>query len=272
MDYLLKSTVNGVTTLTMNNPKRLNGWTMPMLFALKEAMEDAAAAPDTKVVVLTGTDPYYSAGVNLAGTIQLSHPRELHEFIRTQNQSLFDLFITFPKPILIAVNGPAIGAVVTSATLCDAIIASEKATFSTPFAALKVPHEGCSSEYFPRILGQKNATRMLDHEGWKPNAQEALEIGLVQWVAPHDKLMEEAQQIAEGWIEEGRVRTFRDGATAEELKDINAAESVRIADAFLGAEFIWGQYQFLLGKKKYGPAAIFFALWLTRPFWSQFLP
>lgn len=58
------------------------------------------------------------------------HPRVLRDFIVTMNQRLFDMFLDFPKPIIVAVNGPAIGACVTSATLCDAIVASERATFS----------------------------------------------------------------------------------------------------------------------------------------------
>ena len=75
-------------------------------------------------------------GVNLSGTIQLMHPQKLHDFILKNNAAIFDAFIDFPKPLMVAANGPAIGACVTSATLCDAIIASEKATFSTPFAKL----------------------------------------------------------------------------------------------------------------------------------------
>ena len=68
-------------------------------------------------------------------------PRTLFNDIVARNQALFDMFLDFPKPIIAAVNGPAIGASVTSATLCDAIVASEKATFNTPFAALAVPAE-----------------------------------------------------------------------------------------------------------------------------------
>ena len=63
-------------------------------------------------------------------------------------------YFQFPKPLIIAVNGPAIGACVTSATVCDAIVASEKATFATPFAKLGVPPEGCSSVHFERLMGK----------------------------------------------------------------------------------------------------------------------
>ena len=99
---------------------------------------------------------------------------------------------SFPpqKPIIVAANGPAVGGVVTSATLCDAIIASDTATFSTPFSALGLVPEGCSSVHFERIMrgGRADAERMLGPEGWKPTAKEAKEAGLVSEVVPYDQV------------------------------------------------------------------------------------
>ncbi|MGM0559253.1 MAG: enoyl-CoA hydratase/isomerase family protein, partial [Myxococcota bacterium] len=271
-DLVVSSTENHVRTLRMNLPKKLNGWTIPMMETLFDAMEAARADDDVGALILTGTDPYYSAGVNLSSTIQIDHPRRLHEMIAEHNQELFENFLDFDKPILVAANGPAIGATVTSATLCDAIIASEKATFSTPFARLGVTPEGCSSVHLPRLIGEEPAQRMLGEEGWQPDAEEALEIGLVDEVVAHDELLDRAQDIAEQWVEEGKTRSFGAGSTLDELKEINARESQKLADAFLGAPFLMGQYEFLWSREKYGPALIFLALRLTRPVWSKFLP
>lgn len=262
---------DGVTTLTMNTPERLNGWTMEMMDALKESFGIAARDDETRVLVLTATDPYYCAGVNLSAILRLEHPRKLHAMIVQHNQALFDTFLDFPKPLLVAINGPAIGASVTSATLCDGIIASDKATFSTPFAALGLPPEGCSSMHFARIMGQANADRMLGDEGWKPSAEEALEAGLIQWLAPHDKLAQEAQRIARDWVASGAERGFRGGSARDELKTINARESVALAGAFLGTSFIRAQFKFLWSKKKWRPAAMFLAMLISRPLWSRLL-
>ncbi|MCU0664466.1 MAG: enoyl-CoA hydratase/isomerase family protein [Myxococcota bacterium] len=253
----------------MNQPKRLNGWTLELMEALKQAFREAADDPQVKVLILTGTDPYYSAGVNLGGTIRLSHPRKLRQMIIDHNQALFDTFLDFPKPILAAVNGPAIGATVTSGTLCDAIIASEMATFSTPFAKLGIPKEGCSSVLFERIMGEKNATRMLEKEGWSPTGAEAKDIGLAQWCVPHERLLEEARDIAKSWCEQKRVRTFRGSSTKEELKKVNAAESVALGNAFLDIPFLDNQFRFLWKKKKRVPALMFFAFKLSRPLWAK---
>ncbi len=261
----------GVTTLTMNNPARLNGWTRQMMDALRAGISAAANDEETRVLVLTGADPYFCAGVNLAGTFNLQHPRKMHATIVENNEALFNLFLDFPKPMLVAVNGPAIGASVTSATLCDGIIASEKATFSTPFAALGVTPEGCSSVQFARLMGEENAERMLGREGWRPSAEEALEAGLIQWVVPHEQLAEEAHRIAREWINTGARRSLRGGSGRDELKAVNARESVDLADAFLGAPFIKAQFKFLWSKKKWGPAAMFLAMLVSRPVWSRML-
>ena len=255
----------------MNLPKRLNGWTLEMMDALAAAFARATADDETKVVVLTGTDPYYSAGVNLSSTIQISHPRTLRDTIVEHNQALFDRFIDFPKPIIAAVNGPAIGATVTSATLCDAIVASTEATFSTPFARLGVTPEGCSTVHLPRLIGEDSAQRMLGPEGWRPTGAEALEVGLVDELVPHDQLLQSAQALAESWVAEGRTRSFRGGSTPDELKAINARESEALGDAFLAPPFLMGQYRFLWSRKKYGPALTFLGLRVTRPVWSLML-
>ena len=196
-DILLSTNKNGVTTLTMNQPKKLNGWTGPMMMALKDALSEAAKDDNTKVAILTGADPYYCAGVNLSDTIKPMHPATLHKMIMESNAAIFNVFIDFPKPLIIAANGPAIGACFTSATLCDFIMASEKATFCTPFARLGVPPEGCSSVHFERIMGKDNANRMLGPEGWIPTAAEAKEAGFVKEVVAHENLLPRAQEVAE---------------------------------------------------------------------------
>ena len=269
-ELVLTATRNQVTTLTMNSPAKLNGWTVPMVDNIAKLLEDHGKAPETKAVILTGSDPYYCAGAELSKMIRIMNPKKLHRQRTEYNAFLFNIFLDFPKPILIAVNGPAIGAAVTSAALCDGIIASEKATFLTPFGRLGVPGEGCSTVHFERILGKEAADRMLK-EDWEVSAEDARRIGLVSEVVPHKELMERAQMIAESWVAEGRERRILGGGQRQEYKEINAAESVKVADAFLSYDFLDGQYWFLTSKGKIKDARVFWIMKTFHPFWSKFL-
>ena len=101
--------------------------------------------------------------------------------------------------------------------------------------------------------------------------EEALEAGLVNWVAPHEALMDEAQRIAEGWVDDGKEREYRGGLTREELSQINREESVQLANAFLSPRFLNGQFRFLWKKKKRPMSLAFLAARVTHPLWSRLL-
>ena len=245
-----------------------------MMTALAENLKAAANDEDTKVTVLTGADPYYCAGVDLSGTLRPMAPSKLKTTIATTNQAVFDQFIDFPKPIIVAVNGPAIGASVTTATLCDAIVASEKATFNTPFTRLGVPPEGCSSIHFEYLMGKENAERMLGKEGWQPTGPEAVEVGLITKCVPHDQLLSEATKLARTWVKDGKTGRKYMGRKHEDqqlMKDTNRQESLDLADAFLSTKFLQAQADFLGSKGKSQPAMVFKALVATRFLWSKFV-
>ena len=269
-DLLLVSTKNNVTTVTMNNPKKLNGWTVAMCNSMFETFEKLAKDEETKVIILTGSDPYYSAGAALSENITPMHPRKLHSMIVNNNEKLFNTFLDFAKPILVAANGPAIGATVTSAALCDGILASERATFITPFARLCVAAEGCSSVHFERQMGRAAAERMLTR-GEKISAAEALSMGLVMEVVEHAELLVRAQAVAETWISQGRRRTIPGHQDVDEYKIVNRRESVAVADSFLSYNFLDNQVKFLNTKGKFKEARVFWILKTLRPLWSKLL-
>jgi Delta3-Delta2-enoyl-CoA isomerase len=270
-EILIKSLEDGILTLSMNTPRHLNGWTMPMMDALKTSFHSANLDEEVKVVILTGVGHYYCAGVNLGATLKLGHPQKIRAQIIAHNQALFDAFITLSKPIIVAINGHAIGASVTSATLCDAIISVKKATFSTPFAALGITPEGCSSVMFTRLMGEETAQRILGDEGWKPTAEEAAEIGLINTVVDEESLTKVSRQLALEWIGHERGRQYRGGLSKGALLEINAKESIDLADAFLSSPFIKAQFSFLFKKKKYMPACLFACMLISRPLWARLL-
>lgn len=244
-----------------------------MTSQLFPSIQAADADDATKVIILTGVDPYYCAGVNLAGSFQVMPPKKLFHEIVTRNEALFNTFLDTKKPLLVAVNGPAIGASVTSATLCDAIVASNKAKFLTPFGRLGVTPEGCSSVHFEYLIGKENAQKMLV-EDWEPSAEEAKAIGLITEVVPHEQLAEYAQNLAEQWIAEGKhlvPRTAMGYKDLKRLKEVNAKESVDLGHAFLSEKFLKAQVKFLESKKKKDTAFTFKMLLWSRPLWSKLL-
>jgi peroxisomal 3,2-trans-enoyl-CoA isomerase len=243
-----------------------------MMEALFEKLAEAESCKSTEAIVLTGSDPYYCAGVDLSSTLKPMHPNTLRKMIFEKNRLVFDTFLDVKKPIVVAINGPAIGASVTTATLCDAIVASEKATFNTPFTKLGVPPEGCSSVHFKTLMGEASAQRMLGKEGFVPTGKEAAEMGLVTKCVPHDKLLETAHEVASELVKNKVPRS----AMAKEhnfqmLKDTNEKESRDLSNAFLGETFLQAQIDFLSSKGKSTPANVFKVVLGLRPLWSKLL-
>jgi enoyl-CoA hydratase/carnithine racemase len=222
-----------------------------------------------KVVVLTGTDDFYCSGVDFVGSFPVMRPSVLEKLLQESNQRMFDTFILFPKPIIVAANGPMIGAATTSAALCDAIVASDSATFSTPFAALGIVPEGCSSYWFSKVMGEEAASRMLGAEAWCPTADEAMGVGLVSRVVPSGSVLGAAQALAEAWVTQGKRRSLEEKGEVQALLQVNAEESRRIARAFLSPPFLSAMHAAAAAKGKRQLAGVFWTLAHTHCLWSR---
>eukprot|EP01062_Namystynia_karyoxenos_P077337 TRINITY_DN7761_c0_g1_i2.p1 TRINITY_DN7761_c0_g1~~TRINITY_DN7761_c0_g1_i2.p1 ORF type:complete len:302 (+),score=100.78 TRINITY_DN7761_c0_g1_i2:86-991(+) len=256
---------SGVTTLRLNNPKRCNALSPALRREMLAQLQRAAEDPACKAAVITGTGEYYCSGVDFAGSLKPMHPYSLVRTVAAQSQALFEPFINFPKPLVAAVNGPAMGAACTSLLLCDVVIASQRATFHTPFAALGLPPEGCSSLTFSLVMGQEHAQRMLGPEGWAPSAGDAFAAGFVDRVVTDDKLLAEAQSTAAQRAEAGTARRW--AARTAELREVNRTESAALARAFVSLSFLRAQEDFLTKKKKAGLARLFRWARYTWPLW-----
>lgn len=261
---------SGVLTLTFDEEKRLNAWTLPMMEQFTAALERAAADDEVRGVVLTGRGKYYSAGADLSAIMSRPMaPSKLIRKVRDDNERLFGLFLDFPKPIAAAVNGPAFGAAVTSAVLTDAAIASEAASFSLPFAKMGVTPEGCSSYTLPQRMGEEAAQRMLGKENWIPPAADALEAGLIDEVVPggNEEVVARAVAVVAERIAAGGGRRY-DAEQLAHLRRINADESAQLANAFVSRRFLNAMVKFNVGRKKRRLAYFFFAAEKCLPLWQ----
>ncbi|MEW6645345.1 MAG: crotonase/enoyl-CoA hydratase family protein [Pseudomonadota bacterium] len=199
-DFLTYEQQDHVVTLTMNNPKRRNPLTG------NSAVDEFVAAiariqADTRVraVILTGADPAFSAGGDIRTMQQQAAPEvppgRIREDYRGGIQRLPLALFNLEVPVIAAVNGPAIGAGLDLACMCDLRIASENAKFAESFVKLGIiPGDG-GAWLLPRVIGMARAAE-LTFTAEMIDAQRALEWGLVSRVVPHDALMDTARELA----------------------------------------------------------------------------
>lgn len=155
--------------------------------------------PETRCVILTGDErgKAFCAGADLKD--ERAHSlNSVSEFVETMGGSRrpfpFELIADFAKPIVAAVNGYAIGIGAILTFCCDLIVASEQAEWRLPQASLGILPAAAASSRLSRWIGQGNAMRMA--LGFPLSAQEALQIGLAQWLVPPDELMNRATEVA----------------------------------------------------------------------------
>eukprot|EP00512_Aurantiochytrium_limacinum_P013592 CAMPEP_0171568734 /NCGR_PEP_ID=MMETSP0961-20121227/1936_1 /TAXON_ID=87120 /ORGANISM="Aurantiochytrium limacinum, Strain ATCCMYA-1381" /LENGTH=280 /DNA_ID=CAMNT_0012122911 /DNA_START=25 /DNA_END=867 /DNA_ORIENTATION=- len=280
MGLIDKSVKNGICTLRFNNPRKLNAWSQSMMKAQGAALAEATQDSAVKAVVLTGTGNYYCAGVDLAAVLKPMMPKKLIHMLSSMNQELFDQFLRFEKPIFVAMNGPAVGAAVTSATLCDGLLASNRATFHTPFASLGLVPEGCSSVLFPQLLGEELAQKMLN-ENYKLTAQEAVETKLLTKMVESgpempesgvdEKLLDATYAHVDDYLTKNGVRRSRSAEQTAYLQKVNAEESAALAQAFVSPKFFLAMEANAERRGRTNAKLMFKSLRLSRPIWSLLL-
>ncbi|XP_074248473.1 chromodomain Y-like protein [Saimiri boliviensis] len=144
---------------------------------------DRAAADDSKFVLLSAVGSVFCCGLdfdNFVKHLKYNRKRASVKLVDTI-KNFVNAFIEFQKPIIVSVNGPAVGLGASILCLCDVVWANEKAWFQTPYTRFGQSPDGCSTITFPKIMGRAAANEMLIN-GRKMNAQEACAKGLVSQV------------------------------------------------------------------------------------------
>ncbi|WP_311222541.1 MULTISPECIES: enoyl-CoA hydratase [unclassified Acidovorax] len=175
---ILVHTEAGITTITFNRLDKKNSITRVMYAALADAFDAAAQDAAVRVVVLQGDVAIFSAGNDIGDFLQQTPS--------TQDSPVFRFLrgiATFPKPVIAAVCGPAVGIGTTMLFHCDLVYAGDNAAFSMPFVNLGLCPEAGSSLLVPRMFGYHRAAEAL-LLGEPFMAEAALEVGLVNRVVP----------------------------------------------------------------------------------------
>jgi enoyl-CoA hydratase/carnithine racemase len=187
-----------VLTITLNRPERLNAWTAVMGRELIEAFDAADADDEIRAIIVTGAGRAYCAGADLAvGGETFDMRRRQHAGpVPRDNGGQFALRVfSALKPVIAAVNGPAVGVGATMTLPMDIRLAADEARIGFVFTRRGIVPEACSSWFLPRVVGISRAMEWVS-TGRIFSAQEALEGGLVRSIHPAGELLGAAREIA----------------------------------------------------------------------------
>ncbi len=184
--------------LTLNRPETLNAWTAALGRELRAIIEGQAAEPSVRAVVITGAGRGFSSGADLKAGFDPAEDGRPN--IRKELRHVYHPAILavrrLPKPVLAAVNGPAVGIGCSLALACDLVMAAESAFFSLAFVNIGLMPDGGATAFVPPAVGKARAFQMA-LLGERIPASQALEWGLVNWVHPDEWLIDEARVLAE---------------------------------------------------------------------------
>jgi enoyl-CoA hydratase/carnithine racemase len=200
MDFeqITTDTSEGILTITLNRPDRLNAWTAQMGKELREAFDEADADDEVRVIIVTGAGRGFCAGADLSGGGETFdyRKRDTAGAEGRDNGGEFSLRIfDSKKPVIAAINGPAVGVGATMTLPMDVRLAADDAKLGFVFARRGIIPEACSSWFLPRIVGISRAMEWVS-TGRVFSAQEGLEAGLLRSLHPKDELLGAARELA----------------------------------------------------------------------------
>ena len=195
-DRITIATDQGLATLTLNAPDKLNAVSRKMIGELKDCWEKLAADSSVRAVLLTGAGRGFCAGADLSDPDReqgaaADSGAALEKFFNP----VIRLMRSMPKPIVAAVNGPAAGVGMSFALAADIAIAARSATFLQAFARIGLLPDGGSTWFLPRLVGEQRA-RALAMLAPQITAQQAKEWGLIWDVVDDGELMKTAMDLA----------------------------------------------------------------------------
>jgi len=189
-----------VGLITLNRPEKLNAWNPRMESEFIDCVTRASEDREVGALVVTGSGRAFCAGGDISGWSEeiasRGERRVRSPLLEREGSPEVPIVLRRGKPVIAAINGPAIGIGLTMPLACDIRIASERATFSARFVKVGITPECGSTRYLPAVAGLGNAL-FLALTGRIIEAAEAKERGLVDRVVPHDSLMDEAMALAE---------------------------------------------------------------------------
>jgi 2-(1,2-epoxy-1,2-dihydrophenyl)acetyl-CoA isomerase len=195
-ETILFDVADGVATIALNRPERLNALTTGMTKELLSALKTCAKDDAIRCVVITGAGRGFSAGQDLAEFGQVAGKLSVGDHLRRGYNRLILAMRELEKPVIAQVNGVAAGAGLGIALAADMRIASDKASFVTAFIGISLAPDSGVSWHLQRLVGPARAFDLLA-TGRKVRAEEALQMGLVNQIVPAEALDETVTAMAQ---------------------------------------------------------------------------
>lgn len=212
---ILEEVENNILTITINRPKKLNALNRETIQELHEAFKEAKNNAEVKVVIITGSgEKAFVAGADISEFADYS-PKEGKKLAADGQEKLFNYVANFPKPVIAAINGFALGGGLELAMAAHFRIASENAKMGLPEVSLGVVPGYGGTQRLPQLVGKGRAMEMIMTAGMI-DANQALQYNLVNHVTEEDELLEFTENIAAKIMKNSTV------AIAAAIRAINA--------------------------------------------------
>jgi enoyl-CoA hydratase/carnithine racemase len=243
---LICEEADGIATITLNRPQALNAISLPMLESLSAALRDADADSSVRVIVLTGSGRGFCAGLDLKEMFGTATDALSIRFNLPSSPPV--VLHTTDKPVICALNGAAVGYGLDLALGCDIRIASEQARLGAVFTRRGILPESGGTWLLPRLVGWAKATELV-FRGRMLEAQEALVLGLVNTVVPHEQLAAEVRT----WATEIASNAPMAVQAAKRLMRLGLAESfeANVHHAYLALLPLFRSQDFLEGVRAF---------------------
>jgi 2-(1,2-epoxy-1,2-dihydrophenyl)acetyl-CoA isomerase len=210
MDYETIETERrgGELRIRLNRPEKMNAWNTQLGLDLRAAVEAAAADDEVRAVVVTGNGRAFSSGADLSAGFEPAEDGypDVGSALRDRYHPIITGLRRMPKPVVAAVNGPAVGIGLSLALAADLVIAKESAYFLLAFVNIGLVPDGGSSLFVPERIGFTRATEMA-MLGERVPARQALEWGLINLVVTDEDFDAEVDALAQR-LATGPTRSF----------------------------------------------------------------
>lgn len=257
---ILSELKESVLHITLNNPERLNPFTLESSRALREVLADLATGQPVGVraVLLQARGKYFSAGGDIKFFQELTtlpateREAALGELI-DHVHAIVDILLRLPVPVVAAVQGGAAGFGLSLLAACDWVVAAQDSSFSTAYMGLGATPDGGTTWLLPRLMGLR-AARQLILQSERCSGEDALRLGLVDRLAAADELAAVAQaqasRLAEGpTLAYGKLKTLLADSYQSTLPEQLAAEKVSFLACSSSADFSEGLHAFEQRRK-----------------------